>query len=79
MTPVQRTRVAKLKEMHKVMMNISNEDYYFDWITCGVPDEPDESDYEFIAETAERYNEVAAFFAKLFISAVMNNEVKIMY
>lgn len=79
MTPIQRLRVAKLKEMHEVMMNISDEYYYFDWITCGVPDEPQESDYEFIAETAERYDEVAAFFAKLFITAVMNNEVKLIY
>lgn len=79
MTAAQRQRVAKLKEMHKIMLNISNEDYYFDWIVWGVPDEPSEDDYEFLAETPERYNEVSECFARLFILAVMNNDVKLVY
>lgn len=79
MSPAQRQRILKLKEMHKIMINISNEDYYFSWILTGVPDEPSEDDYEFIAENDEEYRDVCVTFARLFTLAVMNNEVKILY
>lgn len=74
-----RQRVYKLREMHKIMSNISNEDYYYSWIVNGVPDQPTEDDYSFIAGDDDTYRDVCAKFARLFTLAVSENEVKILY
>ena len=58
-------RVAQLKAMHEVMVNANNENIYMSWVTCGVPDCPQDDDYEFIAEDNERYNETVDLFVKL--------------
>lgn len=42
-------KVKNLKLMHETMMNMNDEDAYYDWIVLGVPDEPMEEDFEEIA------------------------------
>ena len=59
------SRVKQLKAMHEVMINANNENIYMSWISCGVPDCPQEDDYEFIAEDDENYNDIVDLFIEL--------------
>ena len=59
------SRIAQLKAMHEVMINANDESIYVSWISCGVPDCPQEDDFEFIAEDNEEYNEVVDLFVEL--------------
>ena len=46
-----KTRIAILQTMHEFVINkFNDEENIMEWLTYGVPDCPDESDYEFIAE-----------------------------
>ena len=58
-------RKQLLKEMHKYIIEMGDEEIYMDWITLGVPDEPSEDDYEFIAENDDEWNDVCGLFGKL--------------
>ena len=58
-------RIAQLKAMHNVICKANDETLYMSWITCGVPDCPQDDDFEFIAEDDERYNETVDLFVKL--------------
>ena len=59
------TRVAQLKAMHDGMLNVNDEELYMTWIALGVPDEPTEDDFEWIAENDESYNECFDLFVEL--------------
>lgn len=62
----QRTadRVALLKKLHDIMLNMSDENAYFDWIIY-MPDEPTEEDFEDIAESRD-YLEYLEEFIEIF-------------
>lgn len=62
---VKRSRIAQLKAMHQLMVYANNENIYMSWITTGVPDEPMEEDFEWIAEDDQAYNECFDLFVKL--------------
>ena len=59
------TRIKMLKEMNKYIIEMGDEEIWMDWITLGVPDEPSEDDYEFIAEDDDEWNNVCDLFGKL--------------
>lgn len=61
----KKARMSQLKAMHEVMINANDESIYMSWISCGVPDCPQDDDYEFIAEDDENYNEAVELFIKL--------------
>ncbi len=58
-------KVNMLKQMHEVMLNMNDERYYEEWIVLGMPDEPNEDDFESVAENPEKWVETVNFFAKL--------------
>ena len=65
MIPKINGRMVTLKRMHEVMQNINDESYYMDWITMGVPDEPCDEDFEYIAENDEEYEDCVRIFVSL--------------
>ena len=58
-------RIKLLKEMNTYIIEMGDEEIWMDWITLGVPDEPSEDDYEFIAENDDEWNDVCDLFGKL--------------
>ena len=58
-------RTDQLKAMHNVICKANDERIYMSWITCWVPDCPQDDDFEFTAEDNERYNETVDLFVKL--------------
>jgi hypothetical protein len=49
--------------MHSFMMNgVQDEDLQDEWLTLGVPDEPDEDILESIAEDYEEFSEIVRLF-----------------
>lgn len=61
-----KTRIAILQAMHEFVINeFNDEENIMEWLTYGVPDCPNESDYEFIAENKENFNETVDLFLKL--------------
>lgn len=58
-------RIAQLKAMHELMINANDENIYMIWIMTGVPDEPMEEDFEYIAENDKAYNECFDLFVRL--------------
>lgn len=64
---VKEARITQLKAMHKLMCNANDESIYMTWITCGMPDEPTEDDFEFIAEDDESYTDAFDLFARLIV------------
>ena len=58
-------RIEQLKAMHSLMQNANNEEIYMTWITLGVPDEPYEDDFVYIAEDDDAYNECFDLFVRL--------------
>lgn len=73
MNMITKYRIEKLKAMHNMMLNISDEDYYMTWI-CTIPDEPSEYDFEDIAEDVDMYNEVEELFKRLIVEAIRCDE-----
>lgn len=64
---IKDTRIMQLKAMHELMVNSNDEDIYMTWISLGVPDEPRESDFEFVAEDDASYHECFDLFVKLIV------------
>lgn len=59
------TRKDLLKQMHEyVRLHIDDEEAYMDWIVL-VPDEPDEEDFENIAEDEELWKCCCILFGKI--------------
>ena len=58
-------RMSQLKAMHELMRNANDEEIYMTWIVTGVPDEPSEDDFNYIACDDELYNECFALFVEL--------------
>lgn len=58
-------RIGFLKDMHNYIINMGDDDIYEIWIEEGVPDEPDEEIFEFIASNDDDWREVCELFGKL--------------
>jgi hypothetical protein len=59
-------RIELLKAMHNfVITEFSDEDNIFCWLANGVPDCPQEDDFEFIAEDDEFFDEHVEWFLYL--------------
>ncbi len=59
-----KTKIQLLKDMHNYIINeIDDEDAYYVWIENGVPDEPTEEDFEYIAEND--WISIVEFFGRL--------------
>ena len=58
-------RIKELKAMHETMLHLNNDGAYFDWIVLGVPDEPNEDDFESIAESDEEFKDCTKWFLKV--------------
>lgn len=59
------SRVIQLKLMHELMRNANDEEIYMTWIMTGVPDEPQEDDFEWIAEDDQAYEDCFDLFVRL--------------
>lgn len=58
-------RIGFLKDMHNYIINMGDDDIYEAWIEEGVPDEPDDEIFEFIASNDDDWCEVCELFWKL--------------
>jgi len=66
MNEVIKARIELLKTFHNNIMNLDDEEAYYGWwIIEGVPDEPTEDDFEFIASNDDEFNEVVALYDKI--------------
>lgn len=63
-----------LKQMHAYVIEMGDEKLYMDWITLGVPDEPSEDDFDFIAGSDEEWVYICKLFGKLVIAEKEENE-----
>ena len=64
-TELIKLRKKLLKQMNKYIIEIGDEEIWSDWIALGVPDEPSEDDYDFIAEEDNEWNNVCELFGRL--------------
>lgn len=60
-----KTRITLLKQMHEYIINLGDEEIWMHWICVGVPDEPSEDNYKFIAENEEEWLDVCKIFGQL--------------
>lgn len=58
-------KIELLKDMHNYIIDMGDEDIYDRWIEEGVPDEPDDEIFEFIASNDNDWREVCELFGKL--------------
>ena len=58
-------RIGFLKDMHNYIIDMGDEVIYEIWIEQGIPDEPDEEIFEFIASNDDEWHEVCALFGEL--------------
>ena len=58
-------KIELLKNMHNYIIDMGDEDIYDVWIEEGVPDEPDDEIFEFIASNDDDWREVCELFGKL--------------
>ena len=62
-------KMTLLKQMHKYVIDIGDEDLYWYWITEAVPDEPDDDIYEFIATHEELWLNCCEVFHKIYLAS----------
>lgn len=60
-------RANQLKAMDDFVHSINNEELMEDWLSCGVPDEPSEEDYSYIAADDELYKTCVRIFKRIAI------------
>ena len=58
-------RMELLKGMNQYIIDLGDEEAYDTWFSCGVPDEPTEDDYEFIADNIEEWVYTCQLFGRL--------------
>ena len=59
------SRIAALKLCHEEIINLGDEEAYEWWIVMGVPDEPSEDDFEYIARNDEEYEDTLKLYKKI--------------
>ena len=67
MTNIQKTRVELLKGMNTYMLQLGNETLLCAWFLTGIPDCPDEEDFEFFATDDDEWNYIVRLFGRLTI------------
>lgn len=60
-----KTRIDLAKQMNEFIINLGDEDIWEVWITTGIPDAPQEDDYEFFANDDDEWNELCGLFGRL--------------
>ena len=60
-----KTRITPLKQMNAYIINLGDEEIWMEWIMVGVPDEPCEEDYQFIAEDDKSWIDICELFGQL--------------
>ena len=58
-------KIELLKSMHHYIIEMGDDFIYDIWIRDGVPDEPDDEIFEFIASDDDEWREVCELFGKL--------------
>lgn len=58
-------KIELLKNMHNYIIEMGDEFIYDIWIRDGVPDEPDDEIFKFIASDDDEWREVCELFGKL--------------
>ena len=58
-------KIELLKDMHNYIIDMGDDFVYDIWIRDGVPDEPDDEIFEFIASDDDEWREVCELFGKL--------------
>lgn len=58
-------KIELLKDMHNYILDMGDDFIYDIWIRDGVPDEPDDEIFEFIASNDDDWREVCELFGKL--------------
>ena len=51
--------------MNNFIINLGDEDIWEAWITTGIPDAPQEDDYEFFANDDNEWYELCELFGRL--------------
>lgn len=67
MTNIQKTRIELLKGMNTYMLQLGNETLLDAWFLIGIPDCPDEEDFEFFATDDNEWNYIVRLFGRLTI------------
>jgi len=67
MTNIQKTRVELLKGMNTYMLQLGDETLLGAWFLTGIPDCPDEEDFEFFATDDDEWNYIVRLFGRLTI------------
>lgn len=62
-------RIEQLKLMHELLMTCNDEELLGTWFALCVPDQPDEDDFKWIAESNEDFETCVRVFKK-----IVNNE-----
>ena len=58
-------RIKLAKQMNNYIINLGDEDIWWDWIQLGIPDAPQEDDFEFFAENDDDWIELCSLFEQL--------------
>lgn len=58
-------RIELLKSMHNYIIDMGDDFVYDIWIRDGIPDEPDDEIFEFIASNDDDWREICELFGKL--------------
>lgn len=67
MTNIQKTRVELLKGMNSYMLQLGDETLLGAWFLTGIPDCPDEEDFEFFATDDNEWDYIVRLFGRLTI------------
>ena len=69
MTELEQTRMILLKQMHEYVIDIGDEDLYWDWITAAITDEPTDDIYEFTATHEDLWLSCCEVFHKIYLAS----------
>lgn len=62
---MKQARIEILKQMNQYIIDLGDEEVWMTWITLGVPDEPSDDDYDFIASHEDEWLDTVKIFASL--------------
>ena len=68
MTELQKTRVKLLHGMNDYILQLGNESIIGAWFLTGIPDCPDEDDFEFFATDDDEWVYICRLFGRLTIN-----------
>lgn len=60
----RKKQVQKLKDINKEIIDYGDEDWIMAWLTIGVPDGADDSDYYYITTDTELLNDCLKFYSQ---------------